>query len=470
MRYRTGHCMEILIDTYNSATPQGTGLTTYMRSLAKAIQRIGHRVTILTAARIPRTHVWSSRPAVPAATLILDHPDSSRAQRSRDERAGEPPWVRNRVYSFRKAATALRRLAIVKAAYHDAEGLNPHDRGLLAERFGHVDGALNVPDIYQRAFSHFERTGRLLSITPRRRVNVAHFSWCLPVHIKGAFNLYTICDLIPLRFPHMTLEDKVYYYRLAKTCAQAADEIVTISESSRRDIVSLLGVPERKVRNVYLPFDITPERLERGRDAIASTLKRTFGFDDRRYFLLLGAIEPRKNIARTIEAHLGARTDMPLVICGPRSALSEEELKLIDNWNRDGGGPSATLSGSRAGGRIILFDYLPRGIVLDLIEGARALLLTSVTEGFGLTALEAMALGTPVISSRADGLAEVCGDCGVGVDPYDADTIRQAIERVSAWDDAALAAASAAGRRQAMRFSPQAFDARLAKVYDSLAH
>jgi glycosyltransferase involved in cell wall biosynthesis len=102
--------------------------------------------------------------------------------------------------------------------------------------------------------------------------------------------------------------------------------------------------------------------------------------------------------------------------------------------------------------------------LVSLIRGARAVLFPSLYEGFGLPVLEAMSLGTPVLTSNQGSLPEVAGDAAMQVDPYDVDALRQAIRIIDA-DADWRGDASSRGKRQAALFNDEAYDARLRALY-----
>jgi glycosyltransferase involved in cell wall biosynthesis len=122
----------------------------------------------------------------------------------------------------------------------------------------------------------------------------------------------------------------------------------------------------------------------------------------------------------------------------------------------------------RRADRVRRYDYLPFRLLVSLIRGARATLLPSLYEGFGLPVLESMLLGTPVISSTEGALPEIAGDAALLVDPYDALALRRAIMAIDA--DADLRRElSDRGLRQAEKFSPQAYAHRLEDLYRKLS-
>ena len=181
--------------------------------------------------------------------------------------------------------------------------------------------------------------------------------------------------------------------------------------------------------------------------------------------MFFGAIEPKKNVGRMIEAFLSSGSELPLVIVGKQAWKSEEELKLLfDDHIRYQVQEGSILRTKR---KIILLDYAPFRLLISLIRGAKAALFPSLYEGFGLPALEAMKLGTPVMTSNTSSLPEVVGDAAITVDPYD---VRAMVEAIRALDsDADLRGwLEQAGPRRAALFSAEQYERRLAEVYGRL--
>ena len=136
---------------------------------------------------------------------------------------------------------------------------------------------------------------------------------------------------------------------------------------------------------------------------------------------------------------MASGVDAPLVIVGAQAWKSEEELRLASNL------------GVAEQSKIIQLSYAPRDLLTHLIRGARAALFPSLYEGFGLPALEAMVLGTPVISSNTASLPEVIGDAGLCVNPYVSKEIADAIAQMDG-DEAMRRELSGKGRLQAEQF------------------
>jgi len=189
---------------------------------------------------------------------------------------------------------------------------------------------------------------------------------------------------------------------------------------------------------------------------IARYVEGILGVAPKGYFLFFGAIEPKKNVARMVEAYLGSGTDAPLVIVGAPGWGSKRDMALIES-----------MAALDTGKRIKWLGYLPRTTLTRLIAGARAVLFPSLYEGFGLPVLEAMELGTPVITSNISSLLEVGGEAPQYVNPYDVQSILTTIRTVDA--DADLRAdMTSKGLIRAKHFSSAAYQARLAEFYGTL--
>jgi glycosyltransferase involved in cell wall biosynthesis len=133
----------------------------------------------------------------------------------------------------------------------------------------------------------------------------------------------------------------------------------------------------------------------------------------RPYVLFVGTVEPRKNLPRVVDAFARiGRPDVELVLVGPTG------------WNEDVAPAVAAL-----GARARALGFVPRHDLAPLYAGAAAFVYPSLREGFGLPVLEAMAQGTPVVTSAATSTAEVAGDAALLVDPFDVDAIAAAIDR-----------------------------------------
>ncbi len=228
------------------------------------------------------------------------------------------------------------------------------------------------------------------------RPSIFHATHPVPLAVRGCPNIYTIHDLVPLRLPYTTLDNKKYFYRLLTSLARTADHIVTVSEHSRRDIIEFLGIDEGRVTNTYQAVDIPARLLDRTDGEVADDLAKLFGLDFGGYFLFYGAIEPKKNVSRMVDAYAGSGSKLPLIIAGGSGWQNRADLRKI----RDERFTNFRIDGNvvRRERQVRRLEFLPHDQLVTLIRGARALLFPSIYEGFGVAVIEAMAVGRPVLN------------------------------------------------------------------------
>ena len=297
------------------------------------------------------------------------------------------------------------------------------EKQALAYRMPKFDRLATRVDLFRIAHDNFARFGRFTTVNLPDPPDVMHWTYPVPLRVAGARNIYTIHDLIPIILPYTTLDAKRFYYRLVKACAEQADALVTVSEASGRDIVRQLEADPAKVVNTYQ--SVTPlERLvheEDGEDDLA-WVSRLFGLEHKQFFLFFGAVEPKKNVRRIVEAFLGLDSTSRLVVVSAGGWGNEDELQLLKMGGGKGGGV--------ANDRLVRLEYLPRDMLLRLIRCAKAVVFPSLYEGFGLPVLEAMQQGTQIITSRTSSMPEVAGDAAILVDPYSTRDIAMALQHV----------------------------------------
>lgn len=228
----------------------------------------------------------------------------------------------------------------------------------------------------------------------------------------------TIHDLAPLwwpqhylRLPHARV-GHAWAYRLA----QRADAIIAVSQATKADVVNRLRVPDQRVHVVpeAVDFDFNPPSRQVGADLA----RERFGVG--RYVLYVGQFDPRKNMVGLFHAFgIAAERDpeLKLVIAGQLGKLAP----LM----------RAALAGSRVpAGRVVTTGHVDDQTLAALYAGAECLLHSALMEGFGLTPLESLAAGTPVIGYRAGAVEEVVGDAGILVDDTDPDALGDALLRL----------------------------------------
>ena len=432
--------MRVAVDGFNLAMSRGTGVATYARVLAACLGRMGHQVDLLYGMNI-------SANASPLMQEVVFF-DGLNEERGRNAPGfGTRRWLRENWDNLRGLDARVIALNGAVDARGFAGKLPPHDR------------ILNIPDLFQRAARHFRRTGRFLRIRVPDAPRIMHWTYPLPIHMEGSANVYTLHDLVPLRLPHTTLDDKGYYLRLIRGCVAPGRYVCTVSDASRIDIETLFPESAGRVTNTYEAFDPPAAIAQMPEQEIAARLSGLFDLQHRGYFLFFGSLEPKKNIGRLIEAYLSAGIETPLVLVGAQAWKSEGELRLLKA--REG-------RPLRAGeGRIVQIDYLPFDLLMTLVRGARAVAFPSLSEGFGLPLLEAMSLGTPTLTSNTASLPEIAGQAALLVDPYDVRAITAGLRRLDS-DEALRANLSAHGPAQAALFGMDAYQPRLAAFYESV--
>ena len=421
----------ILIDGFNLGLATGSGIATYARNLALAIAGLGLEPQILYG---PRGSLGGDN-RLNEVALYEAEPTT------------RPAWREHLLLAqrlARAAASPLGRTAIAVEASGELL-LGPAAapaRSLWAAR--DAFRAANLAFRWTRAFTSLRFAG---GAPPE----AAHWTCPLPLIAPGVPNLYTVHDIAPLTLPWATLDNKRAFHALLARLSARADHIVTVSEHSRGEIIRVFGIDEARITNTWQAVDIPAAIRARPEAEVAGEVERLYGLAWRGYFLFFGAIEPKKNIARLIEAYLTADTSAPLVVVGAPAWLADESTALIrPDLNPDE--------------RIRRLGHLPFSMLASLIRGARAVLFPSVYEGFGLPALEAMQLGAPVLASTGGALPEVAGQSALLVDPFDVAAIRRGIEALDA-DDGLRGELSRRGPLQAERFSPAAYEQRLSELY-----
>ncbi len=255
----------------------------------------------------------------------------------------------------------------------------------------------------------------------------------LPFVFPGA-SLVTVHDLGYRHFPAAHPPGQRAYLDWTTRFSQARARVVLAdSQATAADLRRFYGTPADKIRVVYPAVDHLSQRP--APDEIAAV--RAKHSLPRRYFLFVGTLQPRKNIARIAQAFArwqseSGDAETALVLAGGKGWLFDE------SWLRDAR-------------NLRLTGYFDEADKDALLAGAIALVFPSLHEGFGFPALEAMRCGTPVIASNRSSLPEIVGDAGLLVDPLSVAEIAAAMRRVEA-DERLRRTLIEGGLRQAKRF------------------
>lgn len=428
----------ICVDGFNLAVSQGTGIATYGRNLLEGASRIGFRTQALFG------------PAIPTASV---HPFGEVAILDPVRPAGSLRLMQKLERDARTRLSSLGRTARPVAISDDVIWPGGPAARPKADSFWASD---QLYFFANRCFKkHRQGTPVRFETAGVAAPTVMHWTTMLPLHARDLPNIYTIHDLIPLRLPHTTLHNKAVFLDLCREVVRRADHIAVVSEATRQDVIRMLGVAEDRVTNTYQAVSLPKALTEKPEREVVVELEATFQLGWGDYFLHFGAVEPKKNLGRVVEAYLASGVKTPLVIVGGRGWLSEPETALLRHIKAIGG-PSSD--------RIHVYEYMSFAVLISLIRGARAVLFPSLYEGFGLPVLEAMSLGTPVLTSNQGSLPEVAGDAALQVVPYDIDALSQAIRMIDA-DADWRADASIRSKARAALFNDDAYDARLGALY-----
>jgi len=251
----------------------------------------------------------------------------------------------------------------------------------------------------------------LPGILRRLRPDLVHYTNYLAPVAAGVPYVVSVHDMTLSVVPEChTLKKRLLTARLLPVVARRARLVLTPSRSTRDDVVRLLGIDPVRVR--VIPYAASPRFRPEGRD---STPPPASGGDP--YFLYVGTLEPRKNLARALRAFARVARRLPehrFVIVGQRGWKYGEVLR--EALRKD------------SSGRVVLAGYVPEAELPALYAHATAFVYPSLYEGFGLPVVEAMACGTPVLTSRSSSLREIAEGAALLVDPRDEDEIARGLE------------------------------------------
>ena len=279
------------------------------------------------------------------------------------------------------------------------------------------DNFRTVPD-WSRSYSLREQFSIPLDLR-REKVDLFHAPHYVLPPLTPCKSVVTIHDCIHLRFPQYLPNRLGYVYARSSLwiATHRATRVLTVSETSKRDILRYFHVPESKIDVIYNAID---ERLgEAPSDAEMAQVRERYQLNDP-FVLYAGNIKPHKNLERLIEAFHTLR----------RGGLENVKLLIIGDEISKYATLRRTVHRYKLHKHVRFFGFVPDATLAILYRLARVFVFPSLYEGFGLPPLEAMASGTPVITSNVSSLPEVVGDAAMLIDPYEPDAIAGAMRRV----------------------------------------
>ena len=226
-----------------------------------------------------------------------------------------------------------------------------------------------------------------------------------PINTSSRF-VVTIHDLIPLRFSKRFSPLRLYHRYYVPQVLKQAEHIICNSQATAKDIIDFYQIPARKITPIPLAYD--------------RTHFHHLNIPTRNYFLYIGRQDPYKNVNRLIAAFaaLPNSGDYELWLAGPSDRRYTPTL-------------TAQVAELGITHQVKFLDYIPEGELPKIINQAIALVFPSLWEGFGLPVLEAMACGTPVITSNISSLPEVTGDAAILINPYNTGEITEAMQVIA---------------------------------------
>jgi glycosyltransferase involved in cell wall biosynthesis len=288
---------------------------------------------------------------------------------------------------------------------------------------GWVPPGVRVVRTVTPAHHPYERFALPLELAARR-IDVLHSPDFITA--RGRFRkVVTVHDLYFLEHPEAMSPDGARYYGRIGWSVRAAGAVIAVSHFTRAEILRLLpGTPPGKVRVIHEAPALNPAPARPA---------------DPPYALFVGTFEPRKNLGALLRALDGQPDDFRLVIVGEMGWVPSSE-------------PARIAAEAGVSGRVFFAGRVSDQELDGWYAGARLLAFPSLSEGFGLPVLDAMARGVPVVCSNAGALPEVAGDAALMHDPLDASALARLMRQ--AWTDDALRVECARrGLRRARVFS-----------------
>lgn len=252
----------------------------------------------------------------------------------------------------------------------------------------------------------------LPGVLRRTQPDLVHYTNYLAPLSGDTPYVLSIHDMSLQLFPrYHTWKKRLLTSRLLPAAARRARAILVPSDSTRRDVTRLLDVDPARVR--VIPYAAPPHFRRVAPDA--ARLAQRYGVRAP-YFLYVGTLEPRKNLDRLLRAFAAIA-----------SAVPEHSLVLVGQRGWSYGEILREAARKELAGRVVLTGYVPEADLPELLSGAVAFVYPSHYEGFGLPVVEAMACGTPVLTSRCSSLAEIGQGAALLVDPGDERALREAL-------------------------------------------
>lgn len=268
--------------------------------------------------------------------------------------------------------------------------------------------------------------------------------------IDGINHVMTIHDVIYRIFPQYIPNWRwKFYYNLAESAARKADQVITISQCSKNDIVKFLEIKEEKIKTIYLGRPVLEKENQAGLNKYSIKNK---------YIFYIGGFDYRKNVVKLIDSYkifCESNDNIDLVIAGklpkqPNPIALDVEKKVKELGLQD---------------KVRFIGYVADENLPELYKNAAVFVFPTLYEGFGLPVLEAMTYGCPVITSNNSSIIEITSEAALLVNPYNSEDIAKAIEKVLS-DEKLRQAMIQKGIENAQRFSWEKCAIETLRVFD----
>lgn len=257
-------------------------------------------------------------------------------------------------------------------------------------------------------------------------------------------SVISIMDLAFLKFPK-SFKSKDFYQLVSWTgySIKNAAHIFTISEHTKKDVMKFYKVPGERITVTYPGCDSSKQQAASNKQETIKNLKEKYKIKDN-YLVYIGTLQPRKNLKRLVQAFLKLEIcSLQLVIVGKKGWLYDEILKTVHRTDLCK--------------KVIFTGYVSEKEKRVLLKNAKAFVLPSLYEGFGIPVVEAMTLGVPVVVSKVSSLPEIAGKAAIYIkNPMSVASITESLEKVLKLSESKRKKLIARGLKQAKRFSWEA--------------
>ncbi|HAU30906.1 MAG TPA: glycosyltransferase family 1 protein [Desulfotomaculum sp.] len=318
---------------------------------------------------------------------------------------GNYAGIANYVYHLLKELININRESIYLINYEENESTAEYNKIIIYNPFKRISKTILWYLYLGTQSNHLKRLDIIHNPTQGSTFFRFKQKYILTVHDITVF-------IVPKEHPvYRILFGKLLFPRTLKT----ADKIITDSNSTKKDLINYFNIPEEKIKVIFLGVDEKFKPLDKEEiNEVKQRYNLNFPF-----ILYVGTLEPRKNIPTLIKAFYKLKKkniEHKLVITGKKGWKYKKIFETIDKLNLQ---KNVTFTG-----------YVSDEDLPALYNTADLFVYPSLYEGFGFPPLEAMACGTPVITSNTSSLPEVVGDAGIMVNPYDVDGLADAMHEV----------------------------------------